>query len=241
MVHDFFSKSFFKKKPKGVKFMLKYTFAAIEIISLEILKAAHIMKIVFPSLMSLYLLTLCVLNVGHLWFNIAMLAITIAGLCVYLITKRINNKRSKSFGAVTGRALKFGKMLINLISLAMTVYVIAVDSGSVSTLKLVTVPIVIIVLTAQFVLEIISLYITNRFKLFCDGLQMDFELVIKLNEAKQNLIGALAGKEATHTSIDVNEKNSVILKERAAEDKSKKRESRRSYWKDVIANVKGMV
>ena len=80
--------------------MLKYTFAAIEIISLEILKAAHIMKIVFPSLMSLYLLTLCILNVGHLWFNIAMLAITLAGLCVYLITKRINNKRSKSFGAL---------------------------------------------------------------------------------------------------------------------------------------------
>lgn len=218
--------------------MLKYTFAAIEIISAEISKAAHIMKIVFPSLMSLYLLTLCILNVGHLWFNITMLAITVIGLCVYLITKRINNKKSKSFRTVTGRALKFGKMLINLISLAMTVYVIVVDSGSVSTLKLVTIPIVIIVLAIQFVLEVISIYTTNRFKLLCDGLQMDFELVIKLNEAKQNFIGVLSGKEATHTSIDVNEKNAVVLKERASETKNQKREQRKSYWKDVLANLK---
>lgn len=228
-----------KKITKGAEFMLKYTFAAINIVSGEVSKAAHIMKIIFPSLMSAYLLTLCILKVGHLWFNIAMLAITLVGLCVYLITKRINNKASKSFNAVTGRALKFGKMLINLISVVMTVYVIAVDRNNVSTLKVVTIPIVIIVLALQFTLEITSMYLSNKLKLFWDAIQMDFEPILKIHEAKQNIIGALAGQETTHTAVDISEKNAVVLKDRANEMKTQKRDNRKTYWKNVFSNLKG--
>jgi hypothetical protein len=83
------------------------------------------------------------------------------------------------------------------------------------------------------------MYLSNKLKLFWDAIQMDFEPILKIHEAKQNIIGALAGQEATHTAVDISEKNAVVLKDRANEIKTQKRDNRKTYWKNVFSNLKG--
>lgn len=214
--------------------MFKYTIASVNKIVGELRSLAHVMSVLTALFMILYLTVACILDIGYLALNIVLLALTVANFVTYLVVRYRSDRKVKRVGNRVNHACKISKIFLNLLSLATVVYTVAVNPESVSTFRLVMLPLMIIMWVLQFALEVISLYIESRLALFVDGIQMDLEGIIKPALRVKNAVNTFIGEEEVDTEI-VSARSRKILSEQAAEDEAK-RERRKTKLYDRVTN-----
>lgn len=212
--------------------MFKYTVASVNKIIGELRSLAHVMSILTALFMTGYLTVACILDIGFLALNIVLLALTVANFVTYLAVHYRADKKSKKVGKRVNHACKISKFFLNLLSLAAVVYTVAVSPESVSTFRLVMLPLMIIIWVLQFVLEVISLYIESRLALFVDGIQMDLEGVVRPAIRVRNAVNTFIGEEEIEEDT-VSEHNRKILSEQAAEDEGKRERKKNEIYSKV--------
>ena len=131
--------------------------------------------------------------------------------------------------------------MLNAISLAIIIYTICFDPLSVSSILMVVVPLLIILWIMQLVFEVLSLYVRSRVDLFVDGIQMDFEAVIRpINKVRNAVLGAIGEDEGSDELVS--EHNRAILEEQAREDGERRKVKRKKLFhgikKLVISKIK---
>ena len=206
--------------------MLKYTVAACNKIVSDLKRLSHVFTVVVQSLMIVYMAYSAIVNNGSRAINIALGALTLVNLVVYLIFNRRNDKKSKRFKGAVSRGYIVFKLSLNAISLASVIYSIYVGASNVSGLTLVITPLMIIMWVLQVLFQLAKAYAENRFALFVDGLKMDFEFVISPVKKVKNAVHDFFGEEREEES-GVSEKNRAVLTHRAEEDGLVKKQKRR--------------
>lgn len=221
--------------------MLKYTLASTNKIKDEIRLMVHIINIVTSAFMIVYLALISIFEIGYLIPNVILLALTLVDFLTYLLTYRTTCKKKKSVKSVITHVYRISKILLNAISLAIIIYTICFDPLSVNSILLVVVPLMIILWIMQLVFEVLSLYVRSRVDLFVDGIQMDFEAVIRpINKVRNAVLGAIGEDE--ESDDPVSEHNRAILEEQAREDGERRKVKRKKLFhgikKLVISKIK---
>ncbi len=219
--------------------MLKYTTASINKIAGELRAFAHFTSIFTSVFMILYLLVASILGIGLLPINIILLLLTLANLVVYTVTRYKADKRSKNVGKKVNHAYKITKIILNLLSISTIVYTVAATPEKISSFRLVMLPLMIIVWCLSLIIEVFSLYIESRLTLFVDGIEMDFEGVIRPAMKVKNSVNSLIGEKTEGIEL-VSEHNRKILKEQAAEDNVKREKKKNELRAKGVKFVKAL-
>ncbi len=202
--------------------MFKYTKAAINRINKDLKNLVNLATILMQSVMIVYLVISMILEQGKLIVNAILALVTLTYFVIFLIHLGKEDKRSKENMRVGNKVYFWSRIIINAFNLASVIYSIYISAANISPITYIITPILIILWVGQVALEVIKEYVKNRFILFVDGLEMDFEFVIKpVNQAKSFFDG-LIGEH--HEEVEyVSEKNRKILKEQAGVDSEKKK------------------
>lgn len=216
--------------------MFKYTKAAINRINADLKRLANLATILMQSVMIIYLVISMIVEQGKLIVNAILAAITATYFVVFLIHLGKEDKRSKENMRINTKIYFWSRIIINAFNLGSVIYSIYISASNVSPITYIITPILIILWVGQVALEVIKEYVKNRFVLFVDGLEMDFEFIIKpVNQAKSFFDG-LIGEH--HEEVEyVSEKNRRILEEQAGCDsEAKKKEP--SYLIKLFNRIK---
>lgn len=205
--------------------MLKFTKAALHKISDEISLFAHLSKVLLSVLSAVYLFVMCFIDIGKVIVNVLLLAVTLINLVSYLVGRGYSKRRGRNISAGINRAARVSKLLLNAVNLANVIYMIIAHAGSVEMITMVMTPILIIVWIAQLALELISAYVSSRFALFLDGVEMDFEPMLRAKEGINNAVHSFFGEDKEER-VYVSGRNRAILEERAASDSVKSMEKK---------------
>lgn len=213
--------------------MLKYTIASTKKIKEELSLLGFLLKITVSLVMLAYLTVATVLELGYLYVNIALTAITAIDLAVYMITRSSYNKKVKKAGRAAGHVYTASKIVLNAITLASIIYTVCFDSEEVTKLVLVLTPVMIIFWILQFVCELITLYVESRMELFVTGIQMDIETVMRPYQKVKNIVLGAMGEEPSEPEDNVSSHNRRILETRAGEDAQKRAAKRRDRFNRI--------
>ena len=201
--------------------MFKYTLATCQMISDDLKRTAHIAKIAVPLAMVLYLVLQCFIGAGILILNILLALVTAAGVITYVITASKISKDIILAGNKVTHTLKIIKIVLDCLSLAVTLYSISTGAAENNALKIVIAPFLIISLLFQILSEFISWYVNAKITLFVDGIQMDLEPVMKAAVAPHNLLCRITGREEVDVNY-VSDRNRKAITAYAEKSKKKK-------------------
>lgn len=216
--------------------MFKYTKAAINRINADLKRLANLATILMQSVMIIYLVISMIVEQGKLIVNAILALLTLTYFVIFLIHLGKEDKRSKENMRVGSKIYFWSRIIINAFNLASVIYSIYISASNVSPMTYIITPILIILWVGQVALEVIKEYVKNRFILFVDGLEMDFEFVIKPVNRAKSFFDGLIGEH--HEEVEyVSEKNRRILEDQAGCDsEAKKKEP--SYLTKLFNRIK---
>ena len=198
--------------------MLKYTLASVHKITGEVKFFAHVFSLLTSSVMLGYLIFMCFADMGNLGLNLILAILTAVNFVIYIVAYNTKTKKMKRIKKSVNRAYSITKLFLNAISLLTVIYSISTEPSNVSNIKLVTIPLMIIMWILQLIIQILSIYVESRAKLFVDGIRMDFEPLIKSTSKVRNFIREATGEESVEPEEGVSDYNREILEEQAELD-----------------------
>ena len=201
--------------------MFKHTMASVNIIKSEVSLLSYIANIISALFMIAYLIFASVGGKGFLAVNIVLCVLTATNFVIYLVTRKRNDKESKSIRKLSRHFYNISRIILNAIPLGTVLYLLAFTSEEISRIEMVFLPLLILVWLSQVVLEILSLYIQSRFTLFVNGIEMDIENVIRpILKVKNVLSGTHSEPQLDNGRIS--EHNRAVLSEKAEEQRKAK-------------------
>ena len=221
--------------------MLKYTMAAFNKTVKDLRLFAHIATIVMQSFMLAYLATAIIFENGNRIINAVLASLTVINFVIYLITYGKEDKKSKKVKGTSQKTYVYTKLFLNAISLASVIYSIYVSAENVTGITMVTAPIMIVLWIAQVALEVIKIYVSRCSALFLDGLEMDFEFVLKPMTKARNVLHDFIGEEREDED-NVSARNRAILTEQAGVDEAARQQKKPGIvgraWRELVRRAK---
>ena len=217
-------------KPKEIPFMLNYSTAAGKMILEDIKKWRNYFQIFF-SLFTLAYLAYCLIRqVGIFYVNLALSVLYVAYTVFQLFTYKKENKTVKKRVA---RTYKWVRLLLKTLTLASTLYGIYIASTAVDGISLILATLTIIMWVLQVLLEIMTIVIEPKIRLFSAGVMEDIRPVVTaLN--KMHLADIDWDYDAYKKEHDILEKRVIIDQATKAMAKKKERKPLLTIAKDFI-------
>ena len=220
--------------------MLKYTVAAWNTIVNDMKLISKLATIIMQSFMIVYLTLGIIFTNGNVIVNSVLLGLTVVHFGLYLCTDGKKGETAKRVKGVSSKVYTYAKLMINAVSLASIIYSIYVSPDIVSSITLVTTPLMIVLWVLQLLFELVKIYVERRATLFIDGIKMDFEVVIKPLTKARNLLHDFIGEER-EAEDTVTESSRRILTEQASIDEEEKKKKPKNIFLRAFDEVKRRV
>ena len=221
--------------------MLNHTKAYLKLIQSELSVFSFVANLVSSLFMIGYMTYSLTIEKGILWVNILLLSLATANLFAYFITKAVKSKKADKFRKMERHVYNISRIFINAVPLAAVMYTLVFTSEEISRVELVFLPLMILLWIFQASLELITLYLEKRLKLFADAIALDYEPIRKV-------INSLKGDSRANEKSAVSDKNRAFLTdivEEYIEEKSEANEETepvvKDGWLTRLSNVKSAV
>ena len=221
--------------------MLNHTKAYLKLIQSELSVFSLIANLVSSLFMIGYMIYSLIVGRGILAVNIALLSLAVVNLAVYVAAKAIDTHGAEKFRKMERHIYNISRIIINAVPLAAVMYTLIFTSEQISRVELVFLPLMILLWIFQASLELVTLYLEKRLKLFADAIMLDYEPI-------RRVVNSLKGDSRANETSSVSEKNRALLTDMARqygeESKSEDEDGEitvKDGWLTRIANVKDAV
>ena len=222
--------------------MLNHTKAYLKLIQSELSLFSLIANLVSSLFMIGYMTYSLIAPRGILWVNIVLLSLASVNLIIYVCAKLIKSRGAEKVRKMERHIYNLSRIIINAVPLAAVIYSLAFTNADVSKIELVFLPLMILLWIFQASLELVTLYLEKRLKLFADAIMLDYEPIRKV-------VNSLKGDSRANDVSAVSEKNRALLTDMAMqyeeENKTSDEESEevivKDGWLTRIANAKAAI
>ena len=198
--------------------MFKHTRAYLKLIQSELSLFSLIANLVSSFFMIGYMTYSLIADRGIMGVNIALLALAVVNLTIYLTVKAVKSGKADSFRRVEKHIYNISRIFINAVPLAAVIYSLAFAGEELSQIELVLLPLMILLWVFQTALELVTLYLERRLRLFADAIALDYEPIRKI-------VNSLKGDSRANETSQISEKNRVLLADMAAQYAEEKPDS----------------
>ncbi len=221
--------------------MLNHTKAYLKLIQSELSLFSLIANLVSSLFMIGYMTYSLIAPRGILAVNIALLSLAVVNLAIYISTKVIKSRGAEKFRKMERHIYNLSRIIINSVPLAAVIYSLAFTNADISKIELVFLPLMILLWIFQTALELVTLYLEKRLRLFADAIMLDYEPIRKV-------VNSIKGDSRANDVSAVSEKNRILLTDMAMqyaeENKSDAEEEEpivKDGWLTRIANAKSAI
>ena len=205
--------------------MLEYTKAALKKTVDDFRRLDYIRNVVTQVLYVAYLAYAIFAPAGKLWANVPLFVLSLGYLIVFLVSTTSNatqtQKRVKQIcKAVYNRC----KQIIKLLTLVVMVYGIYATTTHVTPISVVLSALMIVGWVLQVVFEVILKYFLNRAHFILEGMEADYENMLKPVKSVGNFFKKVAGKEIEPEKEK--SKNRLWLDDQVAQTKAAKKQAK---------------
>ena len=190
--------------------MFKHTRAYLKLIQSELSLFSLIANLVSSFFMIGYMTYSLITDRGIMGVNIALLALAVVNLTIYLTVKAVKSGKADSFRRVEKHIYNISRIFINAVPLAAVIYSLAFAGEELSQIELVLLPLMILLWVFQTSLELVTLYLERRLRLFADAIALDYEPIRKI-------VNSLKGDSRANETSQISEKSRVLLSDMAAQ------------------------
>lgn len=201
--------------------MLDYTKAAIQKTVDDFKRIDHVRNFATQILYIAYLIYALFAGAGIWWANAALLAISTA----YFVFFMIVTKEKKALKKTVARIFTRCKQLIKLVTLGIMVYGICATTKHVTAPSVVFSAFLIVGWLLQIVFEVVFRFFINRAQFILEGIEADYEQLVKPAKTVGNFFKKLTGKEVEPEKEK--SKQRLWLDKKVAENKISKEEEKR--------------
>ena len=198
--------------------MFKHTRAYLKLIQSELSLFSLIANLVSSFFMIGYMTYSLIADRGIMGVNIALLALAVVNLTIYLTVKAVKSGKADSFRRVEKHIYNISRIFINAVPLAAVIYSLAFAGEELSQIELVLLPLMILLWVFQTALELVTLYLERRLRLFADAIALDYEPIRKI-------VNSLKGDSRANETSQISEKNRVLRSDMAAQYAEEKPDS----------------
>ena len=213
--------------------MLEYTRAAIEKTIKDLKAIVYFISIAVQVSYIAYLIYAIALDIGFLWANITLVAISASYLVFYLVTLEKKDKFSREAKKTTRHAYNRIKITLNIFTLGMMVYSVYIASTHITTVSVVWVALSAIGLIIKILFELGVTFTENRAELILEGMKADFENVIRPAQTAVNFVKKITGhevkEEAPPTKIREKLNKLVSIRREKKKAKTEEQKSKKEY------------
>ena len=213
--------------------MLKYTVAAFSRIKRDLEILSKFAAILMQSFMTVYLTLAIVFDNGSRVINSILLGLTVVHFTLYLIFDGKKTKLAKKVKGYNSKIYTYSKLALNAVSLASVIYSIYVSPDVISSITMVTTPLMIVLWVLQVLFEVVKVYVSVRADLVLDGLAMDFEFATKPIVKARNVLHDFIGEER-EPETSVSAENRRILTEQAEINEEEKKKKKAERPKNIL-------
>ena len=197
--------------------MLDYTKAAFKKTVDDFKRIDYIRNVLTQLVYIAYLVYALVVAKDYLWANILLLTLSVAYFVFFLFATTGKRKADKRTKSLVKSIYKRCKQLIKLFTLGLTVYGFCLTANHFTPISLFFVALMIVGWILQIVFEIILRIFVNRVNLFMEGLEADYQNLIKPAKTVGNFFKKLTGKEIEPEKEPT--KNRLLLDKKVAQAK----------------------
>ncbi|MBQ8685005.1 MAG: hypothetical protein IJ514_02390 [Clostridia bacterium] len=205
--------------------MFDYTKAAITKVVDDFKRLDYVRNIATQILYILYLVYALVAGAGIFIANALLLLLSVAYFVFFMIVTTGKLTRAKAQTRKTvRRVFTRCKQLVKLFTLGVMVYGIYAATTHVTPLSVVLSALLIVGWVLQLVFEVVFRFFVNRASFLIEGLEADYENLVKPAKTVGNFFKKLTGKELEPEKERT--KTRVWLDEKVAENKAEKKEKK---------------
>ncbi|MBQ7924235.1 MAG: hypothetical protein IJ329_02900 [Clostridia bacterium] len=207
--------------------MLDYTKAAIRKTVDDFKRVDYVRNVVTQVLYILYLGYACYVPIGVFWANVALLALSVSYFVFFMIMTGGQPlrppKKTQKFVAIL---FKRSKQLLKLYTLGVTVYGIYSTTKAVTPIGVVLSALMIVGWLLQIIFEVLIRIFTSRAQLIIEGLEADYENLVKPVKSVGNFFKKITGKEVEQPKEK--SKTRVWLDKKVEENRAEKEAQKRA-------------
>lgn len=205
--------------------MLDYTKAAIKKTVDDFKRLDYIRNLATQLLYVAYLVYAVCTPAGKLWADIPLLALSVAYLVVFLVATNQNaTQKQKKFKKLCASIFTRCKQVIKLFTILVMIYGIYAATTHMTAISVVLCAFTIVGWILQVVFEVILKYFLNRAHFILEGMEADYETMLKPVKSVGNFFKKVAGKEIEPEKEK--SKNRLWLDDKVAENKAAKRQEK---------------
>ena len=168
-----------------------------------------------------YLIYALIIAKDYLWANVILLTLSVAYFVFFLFATAGAHKANKKTRSIVKSIYKRCKQLVKLFTLGLTVYGFCLTANHFTPISLLFVALMIVGWILQIVFEVILRIFLNRASLFMEGLEADYQNLIKPAKTVGNFFKKLTGKEIEPEKEPT--KNRLLLDKKVAQAKEEAR------------------
>ncbi len=218
--------------------MLDYTIVATKKTVEDIKRFSLVFSILTQILYIGYLIYALVCDLGFIWLNIPLLAISSAYLVFYLIVNGKSGKKIKEARKNARHTYKFVKISAASFNLAVLLYSIWAFPEEVKPISIVFATLMTVVLVLHLATELVCVFAERRMNLFIEALKADLEVVTKPLDSAKNFVRKIRGEEPL-VNEDEPTSQRKMLDERVSKRRAEKRERKHEKKEKLIDFVFG--
>lgn len=201
--------------------MLDYTKAAIKKTVDDFKRLDYIRNLATQILYVAYLTYAVLTPAGKLWADIPLLVLSVAYLVVFLVATTQNaTQEKKKAKQVCTIVYTRCKQVIKLFTIVVMLYGIYAATTHVTAFSVILSALTIVGWILQVVFEVILKYFLSRAHFILEGMEADYETMLKPVKTVGNFFKKVAGKEVEPEKEK--SKNRIWLDEKVAENKAAK-------------------
>ncbi len=206
--------------------MLDYTKAALRKTLDDFKKVDYVRNIITQLLYIGYLVYAVCTKVGFIWVDVALLALSVAYFVFFMVMTEGKPLQPPKRGHKFGKKLfKRCKQLLKLFNLGVMIYGVYFTTERVSPFAVILSVLMIVLWLLQIIFEVLIRILTSRAKLIIEGLEADYESIVKPVKSVGNFFKKIAGKEVEPPKEK--SKNRVWLDQKVEENRAEKKEKKR--------------
>lgn len=204
--------------------MFRYTKAALSIILNELKKWAKILDIIFSAIMLVYFAYICIMSVGIVYINIALLV----AYAVYTIFRFSTAKKEDK--KLAAKIYKLFTLSMRGITLASTLYAIYVAGGDANGIAIIMAVLTLLLWVMETLVRLITSIVESKKDLVVSAFYMDIEPIIKAHN--------FFSLDVDDKKISIREEHKEPLIQEAQRMKEAEKERKKEQNKARIEEIK---
>ena len=205
--------------------MLDYTKAAFKKTVDDFKRLDYIRNVVTQALYVVYLAYAIFAPAGELWANIPLFLLSLGYFVVFLVSTTSNaTQTQKRVKQICKTVYNRCKQLIKLFTLIVMVYGIYATTTNFTPFSVVLAALMIVGWVLQVMFEVILKYFLNRANFILEGMEADYENMLKPVKSVGNFFKKVAGKEIEPEKEK--SKNRLWLDDQVAQTKAAKKQEK---------------